>query len=145
MALPEPVARTRRIAVVDDSAAVRQSLALLIGGRGFAVDVFAGSEDLLAAPDLPGYDCFVIDLKLDGPNGSDLLAVLRQQGLEQPAILISGWDVDSLERVAVKSGFSAQVRKPMMDNSIVDEILKVLSAPDKLMEPAPEGKTGAGK
>lgn len=145
MALPEPVARTRRIAVVDDSAAVRQSLALLIGARGFAVDAFPGSEDLLAAPDLPGYDCFVIDLKLDGPSGSDLLAVLRQKGLEQPAILISGWDVDSLERVAVKSGFSAQVRKPMMDNSIVDELLKVLSAADKLMEPAPERKTGAGK
>jgi FixJ family two-component response regulator len=145
MALSEPVARMRRIAVVDDSAAVRQSLALLIGARGFLVDAFLGSTDLLAAPDLPGYDCFVIDLKLDGPNGSDLLAVLRQQGLEQPAILISGWDVDSLERVAVKSGFSAQVRKPMMDNSIVDEILKVLSAADKLIKPTPEGKAGSGK
>jgi len=145
MDLAEPVARMRRIAIVDDSAAVRQSLALLIGARGFVVDAFLGSADLLAAPDLPGYACFVIDLKLDGPNGSDLLAALRQQGLEQPAILISGWDVDSLERVAVKSGFSAQVQKPMMDNSIVDEILKVLSAADNLIKPAPEGKTSSGK
>ncbi len=71
--------------------------------------------------------------------------MLRHRGLEQPAILISGWDVDSLERVAVKSGFSAQVQKPMMDNSIVDEILKVLSAADKLIKPAPEGKADSGK
>lgn len=145
MALSEPVAHVRRIAVVDDSAAVRQSLRLLISARGFLVDAFAGSKELLAVRDLSEYACFVIDLKLDGPSGADLLAVLRQRGLEQPAILISGWDVDSLERVAVKSGFSAQVRKPMMENSIVDEILRVLSAAEGFSEPGPEGQTGSGK
>jgi len=143
MALPEPLARMRRIAVVDDSHAVRQSLRLLIGARGFQVDTYAGSPDLLSAADLAAYDCFVIDLKLEGPNGADLLAVLRARGLEQPAILISGWDVDSLERVAFASGFSAQVRKPMMEDSVVDEILRVLALADAIIKPAPEGPGGA--
>lgn len=137
MALSESLARMRRIAVVDDSPAVRQSLRLLIGARGFQVDTYAGSADLLSAADLPAYDCFVIDLKLEGPDGADLLAVLRGRGLQQPAILISGWQVDSLERVASESGFSSQVRKPMMENSVVDEILRVLALADAAIKPAP--------
>ncbi len=127
MALPIPVALNRRIAVVDDNDAVRRSLLLLLGARGFEVDVFAGGADLFAALETADFACFVIDLKLNGSVGTELLASLREQGHNQPAVLISGWDVDSLDRTALQSGFSAFVRKPMMNVSIVDLLEQLLS------------------
>lgn len=129
MALPIPVARNRRIAVVDDSDAVRRSLLVLLGARGFDVDVFADGAQLLAALKAADYACFVIDLKLNGTVGTELLAQIREQGCRQPAVLISGWNVDSLDKIALQSGFSAYVRKPMMNTSIVDMLEQLLSPP----------------
>jgi FixJ family two-component response regulator len=71
----------------------------------------------------------VIDLKLNGAVGTKLLAQIRDQGFRQPAVLISGWDVDSLDKIAQQSGFSAFVRKPMMNTSIVDLLEQLLSPP----------------
>lgn len=145
MALTVPIPQNQSIAVIDDSAAVRKSLQLLLGARGFRVDVFSGSLDLLSATSLASYDCFVIDLKLEGTTGAELLAGLRELGLTQPAILISGWDVDSLGRVASEGGFAAQVPKPMMENSIVDEIVRVLNLGEGSVNNAGPAAEGSGK
>lgn len=124
MAVPLPMAPPlpKRVAVVDDSPAVCQSLRLLLGARGYVVTTFAGASDLLRDV-LPGdFDCFVIDLKLDGPDGLDgfsLLLALRAKQVEEPAIMISGWELPSLEVSAREAGFAALVRKPMMDTSLV--------------------------
>lgn len=129
MAFPLPVIRHPRIAVVDDSEAVRRSLLVLLGARGFDVDVYSGGDELLSAAASADYDCFVIDLKLDRADGTQLLATLRQRGFDQPAVLISGWDVDSLERIAKQAGFAAHVRKPMMEISLADVLGRLLGRP----------------
>ena len=122
MALALPVQRRWRIAVVDDSEAVRRSLLLLLGARGYDVDVFQNGDALLQVICDSPYDCYVIDLKLDGPNGASLLESLRHRGVSDPAILISGWDEPTLETFAKENGFAALVRKPMMEKSIADTL-----------------------
>jgi FixJ family two-component response regulator len=126
MALPLPVTHIPRIAVVDDSEAVRRSLLVLLGSRGYDVHAYAGGGELLADVGTAGYDCFVIDLKLDRADGTQLLSALRQRGFTQPAVLISGWEVDSLERLASQAGFAAHVRKPMMEISLADVLGRLL-------------------
>lgn len=126
MALHSPVTRNRRVAVVDDSEAVRQSLLLLLSARGFVVETFPGGTDLLAALETSDYACFVIDLKLDGMDGAALLEVIRARGLSQPAVLISGWDEAAIEGLANQAGFAAFVSKPMMKTSIVDLLDELL-------------------
>ena len=128
MALALPVQRRWRIAVVDDSEAVRRSLLLLLGARGYQVDVFQNGDALLQVIGNSPYDCFVIDLKLDGPSGASLLVSLRHRGVLDPAILISGWDEPTLEQFAIENGFAALVRKPMMEKSIADTLEGLLGA-----------------
>jgi FixJ family two-component response regulator len=126
MALPLPVTHHPRIAVVDDSEAVRRSLLVLLGSRGYDVDAYPGGAELLSAVAAAEYDCFVIDLKLDRADGTQLLSALRKRGFTQPAVLISGWEVDSLERLAKQAGFAAHVRKPMMEISLADVLGRLL-------------------
>ncbi len=125
-AKPLPVHPPRRIAVVDDSPAVRQSLRLLLGARGYVVDTFTGADDLLLNLKPEDFDCYVIDLKLDGMDGFALLELLRQRGIAAPAIMISGWELPALEATAQRAGFAALVRKPMMDTSLVRVLRDVL-------------------
>ena len=126
IAKPLPVHPPRRIAVVDDSSAVRQSLRLLLGARGYLVDTFTGADELLLTAKPGDFDCYVLDLKLDGMDGFALLKVLRQRGIEAPAIMISGWELPTLEVTANRAGFAALVRKPMMDTSLVRILRDVL-------------------
>lgn len=125
-AKPLPIHPPRRIAVVDDSPAVRQSLRLLLGARGYFVDTFTGADDLLLNLKPEDFDCYVIDLKLDGIDGFALLELLRQRGIAAPAIMISGWELPALEATAQRAGFAALVRKPMMDTSLVRVLRDVL-------------------
>lgn len=118
-AKPLPIHPPRRIAVVDDSPAVRQSLRLLLGARGFAVDTFTSADELLVDVKPGDFDCYVIDLKLDGMDGFALLDALRKKNITAPAVMISGWELPTLEVTAHRAGFAALVRKPMMDTSLV--------------------------
>ncbi len=118
--------RPRRIAVVDDSMAVRQSLRLLLGARGYRVETFADARDLLPVVQPGEFDCYVIDLKLDGLDGFALLEALRRRGVNETAIMITGWELPSLEQDARQAGFAALVRKPMMDMSLIRVLKDVL-------------------
>lgn len=121
---PEPPAK--RIAVVDDSPAVRQSLRVLLGARGYLVETFEGADDLLLDIREGDFDCYVIDLKMKGLDGFGVLEALRLRGVSAPAVMISGWELPSLEVSAQRAGFTALVRKPMMDTSLVRVLKDVL-------------------
>lgn len=105
--------------MVDDSLAVRHSLTLLLTSRGYVVETFASADELLLDVQPGDFDVYVIDLKMDGMDGLDLLGALRSRGIHEPAVLISGWDRPALETAALRAGFAALVRKPMMDVSLV--------------------------
>lgn len=129
MALPKSVQQPKRIAVVDDSSAVRQSLRVLLVARGYNVETFSGADELLLDVKAGEFDCFVIDLKLDGMDGFGLLDALRRRGVMEPAVMISGWELPSLEVTARQAGFAALVRKPMMDISLVRVLGDLLTDP----------------
>ncbi len=119
----------RHVVVVDDSPAVRQSLRLLLTSRGYVVEAFSGAGELLLEVRPGDFDLYVIDLKMDGMDGVDLLAALRRRGIIEPAVLISGWDLPALEAAALQAGFAALVRKPMMDVSLVSVLDYLLAQP----------------
>ncbi len=118
----------RRIALIDDNAGVRHSLRLLLSACGFDVEAFSGADEVLLDLHPSDFDCYVIDWRLDGLNGLELLSALRQKGIDAPAVLISGWESRSLEMLASQAGFRALVRKPMMDTSLVDVLRQILTS-----------------
>jgi FixJ family two-component response regulator len=130
MALPLTQKTERRVALVDDSPAVRQSLSMLLRNRGYTVDSFSGAGELLSALEEEAFDIFVLDLKLEESNGIALLSALRSRGISAPAILITGWEAGIAGRQAKEAGFEGFVRKPMLETSIVDEVRRLVGPPD---------------
>lgn len=75
--------------IIDDDASVRDALMLLLSLRGHACATFASAEDFLAALQ-PGWrGCVVADIRMSGMSGLQLQALLRQQGLPMPFIVIT--------------------------------------------------------
>ena len=76
--------------VIDDDAAVRDSVQLLVEGSGIEVHSYASGEAFLreAAPD--DDSCLIIDVDMPGIDGLELLGQLRANGINTPAIVITG-------------------------------------------------------
>ncbi|KOR28635.1 hypothetical protein TI04_10575 [Achromatium sp. WMS2] len=76
--------------IVDDDAAVRDSLALLLGVYGYRTLSFDSAENFLKTyqPDWAG--CVVSDLKLPGKSGIQLQEELRTLGSKLPFVIITG-------------------------------------------------------
>jgi len=121
----KPTARSAsslRIALVDDSEAVRRSLSLLLRASGLDVTCFDSGAAAEADPALGDADCLLIDFKMPGLDGLRLLSKLRARGVKAPAILISGVVTGVLSEKAEAAGYTAFVRKPMTQADLLDGI-----------------------
>ena len=78
------------ITIVEDDAAIRESLKLLLETRGYDVDVFSSGDELLANLDFAQCACMIFDVNLPGQNGFEVVAKLRKQGVTTPVIFMSG-------------------------------------------------------
>lgn len=75
--------------IIDDDSSVRDALMLLLSLRGHACAAFASAEDFLAALQPSWRGCVVADIRMSGMSGLQLQAMLREQGLPLPVIVIT--------------------------------------------------------
>ena len=127
------------IYVVDDDAAMRDSLAFLLDVNGFMTRVFESGGAFLseAAGSSPG--CVVSDIRMPGMNGIELVRKLKNDGLAFPVILITGHGDVALAVEAMKAGAVDFIEKPFDDAVLLNAIRTALEA-----RPA-EGENAARK
>lgn len=100
------VSKTNRMAnesytvfLVEDDRAIRDSLGLFLGLRGYAIAPFADAESFLKAfsPDWRG--CLLVDIRMPGMDGLALQQRLRADGNSLPVIVMTGHgDVESVRQ-----------------------------------------------
>ena len=83
-----PSGRLPIVAIVDDDAAVCGSLKFSLELEGFAVRAYGNAAEFLEADDFQGCDCLVIDQRMPGMSGMELIAKLRTLEVQTPAILL---------------------------------------------------------
>lgn len=111
------------VMIVDDDVAVLDALSLSFSTEGYGVNAFATAEDVLAAsiPETTG--CLVVDYRLPGLNGLELLARLRARGVTSPAILITTSN-RAVAALAAAAGV-AVIEKPLLGPTLMDEVRRM--------------------
>ena len=109
------------VAVVDDDLAVCRSLKFSLELEGFSVRTFASAAELFAASGIDACDCFVIDQRMPGMTGMELVAQLRQQTIRSPIILLISHPNAAVRAAAAKAGVPI-VEKPLLGDALVEEI-----------------------
>jgi PAS domain S-box-containing protein len=92
------IARPLSILLVDDEPQVLDTAALLLGIDGHRVDTASTGGEALAllrdAAEDGGYDAVLTDLGMPGMNGLQLISAIREQGLDVPCVLVTGWGLE---------------------------------------------------
>jgi|JI9StandDraft_2_1071091.scaffolds.fasta_scaffold87056_1 FixJ family two-component response regulator len=136
--------------IIDDDASVRDALMLLLSLRGHACAAFASAEDFLAALQ-PGWrGCVVADIRMSGMSGLQLQALLRQQGLPMPFIVITAHGDVAAARQAFMADAVDFLEKPFDGEQLLRAVdsaltgIRVVAAAAGRTEPAPQSPGDQG-
>jgi two-component system response regulator FixJ len=114
------------IFVVDDDAAVRDALKLLLRSVGQPVETFAAAQEFLDAysEDRPG--CLVLDIRMPGMSGLELQQKLNEKHSILPIIFITGHGDVPMAVEAMQAGAVDFIQKPFRDQDLIDRINQAL-------------------
>jgi FixJ family two-component response regulator len=115
------------ISVVDDDASVREALANLISSVGYEVELYASAEEFLASTDPGTAACLVLDLRMPGMGGLELLRRLTADGREPPVIVITAQGDDETRAESLAAGAVAFLNKPFKEETILGAIDSALA------------------
>jgi two-component system response regulator FixJ len=113
-----------RVYVIDDDAAMRDSLDFLLGSAGFNVRLFDSAQIFLnALPDL-AVGCVVTDIRMPGMDGMELLRQLNSisNARRLPVIVMTGHGDIPLAVEAMKLGALDFLEKPFEDERLIGMI-----------------------
>lgn len=111
------------VVVVDDDPAVCNSLKFTLEIEGFDVRLYESGTELLSERALPDCSCLVVDERMPGISGLDLIVRLRDRHVLVPAILITSHPDAALARRAANANVPI-VEKPFLSNALLDLIRK---------------------
>jgi FixJ family two-component response regulator len=117
------------VLIVDDDAAVRNSLKFALEIEGLDVRTYEGAIELLTDADLPTGGCLVVDYHMPVMSGIELVDLLRRQQRTYPTILITGKINEDLRGRAAQAGVSQVLEKPLSDEALINTIRSVLAIP----------------
>ncbi|MBQ0960082.1 response regulator transcription factor [Ideonella sp. 4Y11] len=114
--------QTPLIHLVDDDAAVRDGLALLIGTVGLRVQTWDDPQAFIAGFDRQAIGAIVLDVRMPGLGGIAVLERLQSEGVDQPVVMLTGHGTVALCRRAFKSGAAEFLEKPVDDELLLETL-----------------------
>ncbi|HEY1484117.1 MAG TPA: response regulator [Candidatus Acidoferrum sp.] len=116
----------RIVFIIDDDAAVRESIQDLLEATGLRSESFGTAEEFLRCKRPDGPSCLVLDVNLPGVNGLDFQRRLADAGLRIPIIFITGHGDIPMTVKAMKSGAVEFLTKPFQERDLMDAVRQAL-------------------
>lgn len=114
------------ILVVDDEENIRNMLESVFIGKGYGVVKAGNGFDAIKAVEGGGVDLAVIDIKMPGMDGMELLSRIKDHSAQFPVVVMTGFaDVDATAK-ALKAGASDFLAKPFGAQEIYHSVSRLL-------------------
>ncbi|HXC53556.1 MAG TPA: response regulator [Candidatus Limnocylindrales bacterium] len=112
--------------VVDDHEGIRVLVQRALDSVGIECIGWEGPAALLAALDAQKIDALVVDIRLVGMSGIELVRRMRDHGVTPPVIFISGVDEVPVAIEAMKLGAHDFLPKPFSAQALIDTVQSAL-------------------
>lgn len=117
------------VLIIEEDAAVRDSLRFALEIEGLQVRTYADPAALLDDRHLPNQGCLVMDCLPPALDGLDLIRRLRDRGLRLPVILITADATKAARQTASRCGVRLVPGKPVDGDVLMASIMEALAEP----------------
>ncbi|MBV9436995.1 MAG: sigma-54-dependent Fis family transcriptional regulator [Acidobacteria bacterium] len=115
------------ILVIDDEAAIRESLETLLAIEGYSVEVAASAEEGLAMLAATPRDLVLLDFALPDRNGIEVLDEIRQRDASLPVIMITAYGTVENAVKAIQAGATNFIQKPWDNEKLLADVRASIS------------------
>jgi len=116
------VNKAQTIFLVDDDLSARRAVARLLRTASHDVRDFASAQDFLDALDPDAAGCIVLDARMPGMSGEELVVELNARDIHLPIIIVTADDDTETRLAAQRMKASAFFRKPVDGTALLDAI-----------------------
>ena len=111
-----------KVYVIDDDAAMRDSLNFLLDAANFEVTLFESATNFLEMLARLAFGCVVSDVRMPGIDGIELLKRMKSLDSPFPIVIITGHGDVALAVEAMKLGAVDFLEKPFEDDRLIGMI-----------------------
>lgn len=115
-----------RILVIDDDAAIRDSLRMMLEYEGYEVLSAATGQDGLSQAERESPELVLLDVKMPGMDGIEVLDRLRAMNETLPVVVVSGHGTISTAVEATKKGAFDFIEKPFASDRVLVSLRNAL-------------------
>ncbi|HAB48262.1 MAG: DNA-binding response regulator [Betaproteobacteria bacterium] len=120
----------RLVCIVDDDPAVRDSLALMLGLKGFDCRVFDSAEHFLKMPPSRAC-CLILDLRMNGMSGLELQERLSSLQVRYEVVFLSAFADTHVMRQAFLNQAADFLEKPVVIKHLLEALERSFSRLDQ--------------
>lgn len=116
----------KRILIVDDEKNIRLTLSRSLAEFGLTIDQATSGEDALEFLLLNNYDLMLLDLRLPGISGLELIQQLKELGMDVKILIITAYGTVDMAVKLLKSGACDIIEKPFSPDEIRQKVAKYI-------------------
>lgn len=116
----------RVVCIVDDDASLRRSLKNLLTSVGFRAETFPSADAFLESRYRRNTGCMVLDLRMAGMSGLELLRRLAATDARLPVIMLTAHGDEDTRQRSLQAGAVAFLEKPFQSAALVDAVRTAL-------------------
>ena len=121
-----PAAPQPTVFIVEDDPSMRKSLRSLVESAGHRAETFASADEYLERLNPADPGCLILDLRMPGTTGLQLLEQLRTRKVLIPAIIVTAFgDVPSAV-YAIKTGAVDFIEKPFSGAQLLERVQQAI-------------------
>jgi len=130
----------KRVYVVDDDPALRDSLAALLHAAGYEAETFESAKAFLTYGGAQSTGCVVADVRMPDMDGLELQEELARRQAQLRVIIVTGHADVPLAVRAMKAGAIDFLEKPFDENALLESVERAFEA----LKPEPETEVDRG-
>lgn len=113
---------TINLLIVDDEVGFADVLAKRLSRRGFTVDTASSGEEAIPILREKSYDVAILDLKLEGMDGVEILKVFKLLVPDMPVLMLTGHGSERAVTASMKLGAADYLSKPVDFDLLVTKL-----------------------
>jgi DNA-binding NtrC family response regulator len=123
----EPQRSSGAILIVDDEAAIRESLQTLLEMEGYEIETAETGEEGLSRLGSRPFDLVLLDFALPDRNGLEILADLRDRDPETAVIMITAYGTVENAVKAMQAGAANFIQKPWDNEKLLADVRAIIT------------------